>query len=183
MSTKRLLSLLEFYYKKHRTETHVKKLIDVLNNDKYCFHRTNYSGHFTASAWILNENRDKALMTHHKKLNMWLQLGGHADENTDLLSVAQKEAFEESGIEKIRLLNNGIFDVDIHLVPKFKDQPSHRHFDIRFIFEANENNEKISFNHESHNVLWIKLDEIKNYNTEVSIRRMIEKTKKEFTQR
>ena len=120
-------------------------------------------------------------MTHHKKLNMWLQLGGHADGNTDLLNVARREVFEESGIEKIRLLNDEIFDVDIHLVPKFKDQPSHKHFDIRFIFEANENNEKISFNHESHNVIWIKLEEIKNYNSEVSIRRMIEKTKKEFT--
>ena len=112
---------------------------------------------------------------------MWLQLGGHADGNTDLIDVARKEAMEESGIEKIRLLNDEIFDVDIHLVPKFKDQPSHKHFDIRFIFEANENNEQISFNHESHKVLWIKLDKIKNYNSEVSIRRMIEKTKKEFT--
>ena len=181
MSTKRLLSLLELYHRKHRTEIQVKKLIAALNNDQYCFHRTNYSGHFTASAWILNENRDKALMTHHKKLNMWLQLGGHADGNTDLIDVARKEAMEESGIEKIRLLNDEIFDVDIHLVPKFKDQPSHKHFDIRFIFEANENNEQISFNHESHKVLWIKLDKIKNYNSEVSIRRMIEKTKKEFT--
>ena len=181
MSTKRLLSLLEFYYRKHRTEIQVKKLIAVLNSDQYCFHRTNYSGHFTASAWILNENRDKALMTHHKKLNMWLQLGGHADGNTDLIDVARKEAMEESGIEKIRLLKDEIFDVDIHLVPKFKDQPSHKHFDIRFIFEANENNEQISFNHESHKVLWIKLDKIKNYNSEVSIRKMIEKTKKEFT--
>ena len=181
MSTKRLLSLLEFYKKKHRTEIQVKKLIAVLNNDQYCFHRTNYSGHFTASAWILNENRDKALMTHHKKLNMWLQLGGHADGNTDLIDVARKEAMEESGIKKIRLLNDKIFDVDIHIVPKFKNQPSHKHFDIRFIFEAYGKNEQISFNHESHTVIWIKLDKIKNYNSEVSIRRMIEKTKKEFS--
>ena len=181
MSTKRLLSLLELYHKRYQTETEVKKLITTLRNDRYCFQRTNYSGHFTASAWILNEGRDKALMTHHKKLNMWLQLGGHADGNTDLLNVARREVFEESGIEKIQLLNDGIFDVDIHLVPKFKDQPSHKHFDIRFIFEANENNKEISFNHESYNVLWIKLDEIKNYNSEISIRKMIEKTKKEFT--
>ena len=180
MSTKRLLSLLELYHKRYQTETEVKKLITTLRNDRYCFQRTNYSGHFTASAWILNEGRDKALMTHHKKLNMWLQLGGHADGNTDLLNVARREVFEESGIEKIQLLNDGIFDVDIHLVPKFKDQPSHKHFDIRFIFEANENNEEISFNHESYNVLWIKLDEIKNYNSEISIRRMIEKTIKEY---
>ena len=96
------------------------------------------------------------------------------------LLMLREEAIEESGIEKIRLLNDEIFDVDIHLVPKFKDQPSHKHFDIRFIFEANENNEKISFNHESHNVLWIKLDKIKNYNSEVSIRRMIEKTKRVY---
>ena len=181
MSTKRLLSLLELYHKRHRIETQVKRLIAALNNDQYCFLRTNYSGHFTASAWILNEKRDKALMTHHKKLNMWIQLGGHADGNTDLLNVARREVFEESGIEKIRLLDEGIFDVDIHLVPKFKDQPSHKHFDIRFIFEANENNKEISFNHESYNVLWIKLEEIKNYNSEVSIKRMIEKTKKKFT--
>ena len=138
MSSKLLHSLLEFYHKNHHRETKVEELITVLIKDQYCFQRTNYSGHFTASAWILNEKRDKALMTHHKKLNMWLQLGGHADGNTDLLDVARREAIEESGIKKIRLLNDEIFDVDIHLVPKFKDQPSHKHFDVRFIFEANE---------------------------------------------
>ena len=100
MSTKRLLSLLEFYHKRYRTETQVKKLITTLNNDQYCFHRTNYSGHFTASAWILNENRDKALMTHHKKLNMWLQLGGHADGNTDLLNVARKKHLKSQELKK-----------------------------------------------------------------------------------
>lgn len=180
MGSKKLRSLLELYHKNHHEETKVEELIKTLIKDQECFLRTNYSGHFTASAWILNEKRDKALMTHHKKLNMWLQLGGHADGNTDLLDVARREVFEESGIRKIRLLDHGIFDVDIHSVPKFKEQPSHKHFDVRFIFEANEDNKKIRFNQESHNVLWIKLDEIKNYSSEVSIRRMIEKTKKKF---
>ena len=181
MNSNKLLSLLEFYYKNNHKETQVEELITVLTNDPRCFLRSNYSGHFTASAWILNEKRNKALMMHHKKLDMWLQLGGHADGDCDLLNVARKEAIEESGIKNITLINDKIFDVDIHLVPKFKDQPSHKHYDVRFIFEANENDEEINFNQESHKVLWLKLDEIKNYNSEISIRRMIEKTIREFS--
>ena len=179
MSSSKLLHLLELYRSKNPLESKVQEMIQILLHDKKCFLRSNYSGHFTASAWILNTKRDKALMTHHKKLNIWLQLGGHADGNNNLLNVAQKEAKEESGFRKIRLIKDEIFDADIHTIPNYKNQPSHKHFDVRFIFEANED-EIIDFNHESYEVLWLKLEEIINYNSEVSIKRMVEKTLKDF---
>ena len=57
------------------------------------------------------------LMTHHRKLNMWLQLGGHADGMEDLISVAIREAKEESGFNEFVLLSDRIFDLDIHQFP------------------------------------------------------------------
>lgn len=62
-----------------------------LTDDPLAFHRDRKEGHFTASAWIVNKTRTHALLTHHRKLNRWLQLGGHADGNENLLEVAMKD--------------------------------------------------------------------------------------------
>src|SRR5215204_3717077 len=61
-----------------------------------CFLRSQLDGHLTGSAWILDPSRTKTLLTHHKKLEKWVQLGGHADGNPDLWDVARREASEES---------------------------------------------------------------------------------------
>ena len=59
-------------------------MIDFLKTDSNCFERNNWSGHFTGSAWVMDKTREWFLMTHHRKLNLWLQLGGHADGNKNL---------------------------------------------------------------------------------------------------
>ena len=71
---------------------------------KNCFERSLLHGHFTASVWVINESKDKALFTHHAKLNCWLQLGGHADGNEDLRIVAMQECQEESGLSDFQFL-------------------------------------------------------------------------------
>ena len=136
-----------------------------------------FKGHFTGSAWVLNPLKDHVLMTHHRKLDMWLQLGGHSNGENDLFKVALREAKEESGIQEIRGLSNNIFDLDIHTIPQQIDQPSHKHYDIRFLFEADPKETDIIISEESHDVDWIPLDKVLTFNSENSIKRMVRKTK------
>src|ERR1700760_3033979 len=82
-----------------------------------CAHRSLLHGHLTGSSWILNESRTHALMTHHRQLNRWLQLGGHADGDLDLQRVATREAQEESGLKSVRCVSSIPYDVDVHTIP------------------------------------------------------------------
>lgn len=101
-----------------------------------CFRRTHTPGHLTGSAWLLSPEGDAALLTLHRKLKRWLQPGGHADGDTNLLRVALREAEEESGIAGIRPLSSDIFDIDIHVIPARPGEPEHRHYDVRYLLRA-----------------------------------------------
>ncbi|GIS73179.1 MAG: hypothetical protein CM1200mP10_27560 [Candidatus Neomarinimicrobiota bacterium] len=77
-------------------------MLKFLDEETGYFLRNNYNGHFTGSAWIISPDKSYILMTHHKKLGKWIQLGGHADGESDLLKVALREATEESGINNLK---------------------------------------------------------------------------------
>jgi 8-oxo-dGTP pyrophosphatase MutT (NUDIX family) len=116
------------------------------------------------------------LLTLHRKLNKWLQLGGHADGNENLAEVAMKEAEEESGLKSLRMVDVKIFDIDKHIIPARKGVPEHFHYDVRFLIEA-EIDEPLQISEESKDLAWISYelaDELVNYNP--SIVRMLEKT-------
>ncbi len=137
-------------------------------------------GHLTGSSWIVNLERTKALLTHHAKLGMWLQLGGHAEiEDNSIKDTAIREAKEESGLQSVQLISDDILSVDIHVIPERKAFPEHLHFDVQFFFEADEN-ESLSISTESKDLKWIALEDVSNYNNELSIMRMLEKGKKKL---
>lgn len=119
-------------------QTTKNNMLAFANEHNNCFDRLNIHGHFTGSAWLISPDKQSALLTHHKKLNMWLQPGGHAEGETDIKAIALREAQEESGIQSIHLLEAGIFDIDAHLFPAKGDMPEHTHFDIRFLIQAEE---------------------------------------------
>ena len=175
---KNLKQLLKTYIQKYPYEVNAIKMLNFFDNHDDCFEKDNLPGHFTGSAWILNPDKNKILMTHHKKLNMWLQLGGHADGEKDLKSVAIKEAKEESGYNNFSILSEEIFDLDIHNIEPMNDEPEHLHYDVRFLLETDPNGQNIIISEESHDVKWIHLDDILNYNSEESISRMVKKTEK-----
>ena len=169
-----LKQLTKKYIQKFPQENSAFEVLDFLKIDG-CYMRENLDGHFTASAWVLSPDKNMVLMTHHKKLEMWLQLGEHADGEEDLLKVALCEAIEESGIQKIKILSNEIFDLDIHEIPLYKNQPAHKHYDIRFLLEADPKS-KIIISDESYDVAWIPLEKVTKFNSQGSIRRMVKKT-------
>ena len=72
------------------------KFINFIEEYEDCFDRENEYGHFTGSGWLVNKQGDKVLLTHHRKLNMWLQPGGHCDGESDVAKVALTEAVEET---------------------------------------------------------------------------------------
>jgi 8-oxo-dGTP pyrophosphatase MutT (NUDIX family) len=140
-----------------------------------CASRQLLRGHLTASAWIVNANRTRALMTHHRKLNRWLQLGGHADGDLDLLRVALREAQEESGLKSLRCLAGVPFDVDVHTIPARAEVPEHLHYDVRFLFTADDA-EPLVISEESLDLAWVPLEQLKEEHSDASIQRLISKT-------
>ena len=142
-----------------------------LLNAPTCYERTHLPGHITGSAWITTRERDYVLLVHHAKLNRWLQPGGHADGDENVLRVALREAEEETGLQNFRIISELPFDVDIHVIPERKDFPAHQHYDVRFLMEASRE-ERIVVSEESNDVKWIRLSELESYTTEESVLRM-----------
>ncbi len=140
-----------------------------------CFERTLQTGHITGSAWIIDLDRRHALLTHHRKLDRWLQLGGHSDGDANTLNVALREGVEESGLTTLRPLSEAIFDVDVHLIPARKEEPDHYHYDVRFLLEADRNTPLV-ISDESNELAWVALEDILNLAPDLSIRRMVEKS-------
>ena len=108
----------------------LERIISFVEKEPACADRSHQFGHLTGSAWIVNKTRTKALLMHHRKLNRWMQPGGHADGELDLLAVALREAREESGLSSIEPVSGEVFDVDIHEIPPFKDIPAHYHLSL-----------------------------------------------------
>lgn len=175
-----LLNRLVCYKTPYMEETAmVERTIKFIRRHVNCFDRHLQDGHVTGSAWVINPARSHTLMLHHRKLDLWLQPGGHADGDPDIIQVVIKEASEESGIamEDISLVNEDVFDVDIHTVYPSEHDDRHQHYDIRFLLEIDDSLE-IPGNDESHQIGWVPINEVCHFNNALSLRRMVDKTKK-----
>jgi len=175
MHRKPLLELLAQYRREWPPEeATTQRMIAFVTAHTDCFERSLSLGHVTGSAWLVNRKRSHVLLTHHRKLNKWLQLGGHADGDSDILAVAMKEAVEESGLPAIAPLSPNIFDIDIHEIPARKSEPAHFHYDVRFALCANAT-EQYVVSDESHDLAWIDIARLATVTTETSMLRMADK--------
>ena len=136
-----------------------------------CLVRSCVPGHLTGSAWLVDRTGGRVLLTHHRKLNKWLQLGGHADGDGDLARVALREAEEESGLNDL-VVEPAIFDLDRHMIPARGSEPAHWHYDVRFVVRATASEEFV-VTHESHALAWREIAEIVvDSSVDESLRRM-----------
>jgi 8-oxo-dGTP pyrophosphatase MutT (NUDIX family) len=175
MHRQSLLDQLTAYAAKHPEEAEtVARFIGFVSSQADCFQRSLAIGHVTGSAWIVSADGTKVLLTHHAKLDRWLQLGGHADGDPDVLAVALKEAREESGLSDFEAVDDGIFDLDIHPIPARKSDPEHLHYDVRYVLRATGNTDYI-VSDESHDLRWVTLDEVAELTGEESMLRMVRK--------
>lgn len=167
-----VLSLLNEHRPFDRTEeAALRQILAFVEKYSDCFERECKPGHITGSAWIVDASNQCALLTHHRKLGRWLQPGGHADGDADILRVAWREAKEETGIERLEPVSREIFDVDVHPIPATQDVPAHRHFDIRFAFVAPPG-ATLRPSSESFSLAWVKLECLDDYSNEESLMRM-----------
>lgn len=150
------------------------RILAVVDADPRCFERDCWLGHITGSAWILDRSGQRALLTHHRKLDRWLQLGGHSDGDPDTLRVARREGLEESGLV-LTLAQETVFDIDVHEIPARGTEPTHHHLDLRFLFRVT-GSEDFVVSDESHSLAWVPLAELEDYTDEESVLRMARKT-------
>jgi 8-oxo-dGTP pyrophosphatase MutT (NUDIX family) len=154
-----------------------------------CFSRNNRDGHITGSALVTDPSLSRVLLTHHRRLNKWLQLGGHSDGHNLTWEVAMREAEEESGISGLHFFVtppdskfvpalNGttppIFDMDYHEIPARGDEKSHVHYDVRYLIVAPYNARPV-VSDESHDVRWFDLEDARSFTRELSMHRQFNK--------
>lgn len=171
ITRQKLIDQIEKYKPYNEQEEKDKILIlDWIRNNDNAFSRENAVAHMTASAWVVNRERTKVLMVYHNIYNSWSWLGGHADGETDLLSVAVREVKEEAGISNVHPVSEEIFSlesltVDGH-VKKEKYVSSHLHFNLTYLLEA-DSEEAVSIKaDENSGVAWFSPEEALMRSTE-----------------
>lgn len=150
------------------------RIIDFVTAHEDCFERSLLEGHVTGSAWVVNPERTHALLVHHRRLDSWLQPGGHCDGDPDVLATALREVLEETGLAA-RPVAAAVFDVDAHWIPARGAEPAHVHYDIRFLAEAPLSQAPV-VSPESRDVRWVALSRIQNLETDQSVLRLVAKT-------
>jgi 8-oxo-dGTP pyrophosphatase MutT (NUDIX family) len=153
----------------------LEDILAFVRSEPACAERTHAPGHLTGSAWITDPEGGQVLLTHHRKLDKWLQLGGHADGDLDLAAVALREAREESGLASVRPASPIPFDVDKHWIPPRRSDPGHWHYDVRFHVIADPA-EPLVVSDESHDLAWVRVTEMASFNAEASMMRMAQKS-------
>lgn len=133
--------------------------------------RENEFGHFTASSWAVNKEKTKVLMIYHNIYQSWAWTGGHSDGEADLLKVAIKELKEETGVENVKVLNNGnIFSLEILTVnghiKKGNYVSSHVHLNLTYLLEVDEKEALHIKEDENSGVKWVPIEEVKNESEE-----------------
>ena len=157
MRTQRLLEQLRAYVPADEAEAgHHGAMVKLLTSAENPFSRGHFGpGHFTASLYILDED-GRLLLHHHRRLNRWLQMGGHVEAGESPERTALREGAEESGLQDLQL-HDGIFDLDVHRIPAGKGEPDHDHFDVRYLART-ASPEAISIDAgESHDLAWVTL--------------------------
>ncbi len=145
-------------------------MLDFIRNHPDCLLRDNLIAHFTASIWTVNKARSKVLMVYHNIYNSWSWIGGHADGEEDLKSVALRELQEETGVQHAHLVSDDIFSLEVLTVDghikRGEYVPSHLHLNVTYLAEADEAEALTVKADENKGVRWFENDEALKASTE-----------------
>lgn len=145
-------------------------MLEFIKNNEDVLTRENKIAHFTASAWITNKEKSKILMIYHNIYQSWAWVGGHADGDENLFHVVNKEIEEETGLKNLKPLKDGIFGLNIvtvdNHIKRGKVVNSHLHFDVEYVFEADEAESIRIKEDENSGINWIPINEVNSYSTE-----------------
>jgi 8-oxo-dGTP pyrophosphatase MutT (NUDIX family) len=138
----------------------VAATLALVRAEPACFSRSFFApGHVTGSAFIVCAPTGRILLHHHRRLDAWLQMGGHDDGERDTAATALREAREESGLVDLAFLVPEILDVDVHPVPAGKGEPPHLHHDVRYALATRTPGAILRDDAESIDLRWFSLDE------------------------
>ena len=175
-----LLREIEHYEPYNEQEARDKNvMLGFLKNQDNVLTRENEIAHFTASAWVLNEKRDKVLMIYHNIYDSWSWTGGHADGEENLLGVAIKEVKEETGLREVQPIQKAIFSLEIltvegHLKNE-KYVPSHLHINCTYLLEASDEEELSVKPDENQGVRWMDIETCAKVSKEPSMQKIYRK--------
>lgn len=137
-------------------DAHRQAMVKLLTEGAEPFSRAHFRpGHFTASCYIV-DGAGRLLLHHHRRLNRWLQMGGHVDGDEMPDAAALREGREESGLPD--LMASTMFDLDIHVIPAGKGEPDHHHFDVRYVARTERPEAIIIDPAESRDLAWVALE-------------------------
>lgn len=159
---------------------HRTAILRLLDGDGDPFSRVHFDpGHVTASAFVLSPDRQSLLLIFHSKLQRWLQPGGHVDpDDPDIVAAARREVKEEVGLHDLPILPEffGVFDVDVHEIPARKNDPQHKHYDVRFAMQA----PSLDFQagSDAHAGRWVRLQDVSELESDASVLRAVNKLRK-----
>lgn len=144
------------------------------------FDRAIPEGHLTGSAITVSDDGSRVLLLHHRKLDRWLQPGGHGDPGeTTGEEVALREALEESGIRGLALHKAAPrpLDVDVHDIPARASEPAHEHLDLRYLVMAPDGALVAPDLAELHEIRWVPWDEVEALSPDRGLRRALAKAR------
>ena len=167
----RLFDIITNYKPMNQQEEYDRnQMLQFMKNNANYLERENQIGHFTASMWTVNKERTKTLMVYHNLYDSWSWIGGHADGMENLFEVALKELREETGIKTVRLVTEDIFSLETLSVNGHMRKgvwvPSHLHFNLTFLAEAEETEELAVKEDENSAVQWWTFEEALKVSTE-----------------
>lgn len=174
-----LLAALDAYAPGDATEAAARERIRAyVRTTEEPFSRGTLVGHLTGSAWVTNATATAAALVHHRKLDRWVQPGGHAESgDADLAATAAREACEELGVapDALVLVSPAIYDLDVHPIPAHREVPAHVHYDVRYRFTLADD-VALAPSAESHAARWVPLNALAEPEIDSSVRRLARKT-------
>ncbi len=163
---------------------HHRAIVELLTHTADPFSRTTFApGHITASCFIIDPESKRLLLHHHRRLDRWLQMGGHVEGDEAPLQTAFREGAEESGLKDLELVVPDVLDVDVHFIPAGKGEPDHSHFDVRYLARTAEPTAITIDRSESHDLAWVELDRAVPLMNEEASSRVIRKIEAVMTRR